>query len=291
MPYSTYILPVQRGKTFVCGNLNARCSTDPDYISCDNLSEYVNQIESDNDPSSPPLPRNTSDKNSNSFGSKLLSFCKSTSCLIANGRLGLDASDGRITFCNKKGESLIDYLLVPRHSLHDVIDNVYGKTISKNKNKCNYAIQNKWFSKDCRKSKNDFKKYRNEYYRGRSHIARINYVNARNKYNGVIRNAKSEYQILQADELCNLSNSEPKSFWKRIKASRNGISIDSSLSINDFVSHFHEVYGEYPKDDSSNEFTYSTEELPNISELDKDFTIVEVVNALSSETSEKLGFR
>ena len=53
--------------------------------------------------------RRTEDKNTiNSNGRALISLCKSTQLRILNGRSS-DDKTGKMTFCNSRGTSLIDY--------------------------------------------------------------------------------------------------------------------------------------------------------------------------------------
>ena len=58
-------------------------------------------------------PRTYKDNYLDSHGRKLLDLCKSTSFVVANGRLGDDYNIGDVTYCSTKGVSTVDYLLVP----------------------------------------------------------------------------------------------------------------------------------------------------------------------------------
>ena len=51
------------------------------------------------------------DRAVDAYGRRLLELCKTTSLLIANGRLGSDSETGEFTFYGEKGCSTVDYLL------------------------------------------------------------------------------------------------------------------------------------------------------------------------------------
>jgi hypothetical protein len=55
----------------------------------------------------------------NSFGSRILELCKSSGLRIGNGRIGQDSS--KITFSNKNGCSINDYLMMSHDSLYNTI--------------------------------------------------------------------------------------------------------------------------------------------------------------------------
>ena len=56
--------------------------------------------------------RSNKDKVLDSYGRKLLNFCKCTNFIIANGRLGGDCNKGEFTYCFTQGMSTVDYLLL-----------------------------------------------------------------------------------------------------------------------------------------------------------------------------------
>ncbi|VDI64106.1 Hypothetical predicted protein [Mytilus galloprovincialis] len=107
------------GTVAVIGDLNGRVGREKDFIEGDSLNkqlidniQFVDYI-SDNC----LRDRITEDvKAPNSFGRRILELCKSSGLRICNGRYGVDS--GKITFQNKNGSSLIDYLLMS----HDSID-------------------------------------------------------------------------------------------------------------------------------------------------------------------------
>lgn len=64
--------------------------------------------------------RVSQDRHVNSFGVKLLDFCKTHMMRIANGRLFDDQSIGHFTYIGQTGCSVIDYLLCSDNMLHTV---------------------------------------------------------------------------------------------------------------------------------------------------------------------------
>ena len=96
------------------GDLNSRCGTVADFIEANETNEaienhvlsvlsYISDAE---------IPKRSSDDLSiNSHGRALISLCKFARMRILNGRDN-DNITGKVTFCNARGTSLIDYVLV-----------------------------------------------------------------------------------------------------------------------------------------------------------------------------------
>lgn len=57
------------------------------------------------------LERHSMDKTVNAFSKKIIQLCDNTSLTVSNGCLGND-KNGNFTFCNSKGRSVNDYLLI-----------------------------------------------------------------------------------------------------------------------------------------------------------------------------------
>ena len=93
----------------VVGDLNARTSTEPDFIQDDDPSYLPGG--SFYEPSGFTVPRNSSDKEVNFFGENLLDLCKSHDIHIVNGRSCSDQT-GHMTFVSSMGASLIDYFIM-----------------------------------------------------------------------------------------------------------------------------------------------------------------------------------
>ena len=94
----------------VCGDLNCRSGTEPDYVMYDkpdNMPVLPEDYESD-----VPLDRFSQDHFININGRKLLDFCKLNSLRICNGRLGQDRGIGKYTYIGGTGSSVVDYVLV-----------------------------------------------------------------------------------------------------------------------------------------------------------------------------------
>ncbi|CAG2221991.1 unnamed protein product [Mytilus edulis] len=123
--------------TILIGDFNARCGTGRDFIfPNDDLAQILNFDGADVIDNyfhsfqklilcDIPLDRANEDKGRcNTFGSKLLSFCKNNNMFICNGRVGSDKGVGRVT---SSQTSLIDYCIVspdlfPLLSEFEVID-------------------------------------------------------------------------------------------------------------------------------------------------------------------------
>ena len=106
----------KNGKTFIVGDLNSRTGSLTDILESD---RYLDSEFDDDDMIYDDIfngnnnimkNRNNMDSMINENGRKLISLCKSTGHIIANGRLHNDM-DGKFTYCSTRGESVTDYLL------------------------------------------------------------------------------------------------------------------------------------------------------------------------------------
>ena len=101
-----------RGDVYLTGDYNSRTGELPDFIPDINLNRYVDMPDDDIETriSNCPLRKNQ-DKHVNSFGHKLLSFCKENNVLIANGRIEQGNCTFNSLFRNKPIASTVDYLI------------------------------------------------------------------------------------------------------------------------------------------------------------------------------------
>ncbi|VDI30527.1 Hypothetical predicted protein [Mytilus galloprovincialis] len=102
------------GTVAVLGDLNGRVGLKPDYLLNDFLDplllDNISFIDYENDRQDFVQRHSEDTKAPNSFGQRILQLCKSSGLRICNGRFGEDS--GKITFNNKNGCSVIDYLLL-----------------------------------------------------------------------------------------------------------------------------------------------------------------------------------
>lgn len=94
-----------QGSVLICGDLNARTGTEPDFISTQGDKHIPGQV-------SIPLPsqprRNNFDKTVNKSGQQLLQLCRTLGLYMVNGRLQGD-SFGLYTHSSPLGNSTVDY--------------------------------------------------------------------------------------------------------------------------------------------------------------------------------------
>ena len=96
------------------GDLNSRCRTVADFIEADEIDKAIqnrvlNVLSYIPDAEIPK--RSSEDLSINSHGRAFIPLCKSARMRILNGRYN-DNITGKVTFCNARGTSLIDYVLV-----------------------------------------------------------------------------------------------------------------------------------------------------------------------------------
>ena len=104
----------QLGKTYVSGDFNARTGN-----SDDNLV-FAKYLQEDNNDQGHFTKRINKDHVLDVYGRRLFDLCKATGLLIANGRIGQDKDKGDFTFCSKRGQRVIDYLLIPPNDRRDI---------------------------------------------------------------------------------------------------------------------------------------------------------------------------
>ena len=98
-----------RGKLFITGDFNGRIASETDvldfdrYLDDETLYDFIDKTLL--------TTRVNKDNVVDSYGRRLLSFCKITDLIIANGRLGEDSGLGQYTFVSHNGLSVVDYLL------------------------------------------------------------------------------------------------------------------------------------------------------------------------------------
>ena len=98
----------------ITGDLNARVGVLNDYVE-DNV--HINDPLND---TSLGEKRYSQDKETNTFGHRLIELCQATDCMIANGRVGTDAIAGGAKTC--KGSSVVDYFLFTNDMLESMVD-------------------------------------------------------------------------------------------------------------------------------------------------------------------------
>ena len=63
------------------------------------------------------------DKTVLDYGHKLIDLCTATNMCILNGRAFDDKNVGRLTCCNHRGQSVVDYALVDKNVMYSCIGN------------------------------------------------------------------------------------------------------------------------------------------------------------------------
>ena len=118
---------IDQGIVIVTGDLNSRVGEGCcDYIVNDIepgnfVNDNTNPFTYIND--SAMSTRKSEDKHVNTFGRKLLELCRASGLRICNGRVNGD-SNGKYTFYNHLGSSVIDYVIVDSNHF-DIIDNMH----------------------------------------------------------------------------------------------------------------------------------------------------------------------
>ena len=110
--------------TIIFGDFNARTKTVYENIAHDKSDDYLGV---DNKLKSLPLPRNSEDmKIVNKRGKEFLDICRINDLTIANGRTTGDLF-GKYTCHQKRGSSVVDYLLTPCRNLSNILNFKVGE--------------------------------------------------------------------------------------------------------------------------------------------------------------------
>lgn len=110
------------GNVAVIGDLNGRVGQEPDNITGDVIDKqlqdnisFINYVNDD-----VFLNRQSEDiKPRNNFGQRILQLCKNSGLRICNGRFGKESQ--KITFNNKNGCSVIDYMLISQNIMFNIL--------------------------------------------------------------------------------------------------------------------------------------------------------------------------
>ena len=112
--------------TYIMGDFNARTKTEQETIVYDKFDEEMGVPTNIH---TPPLPRNSQDmKLTNRRGKDLLDICRMNDLVMANGRtIGDIGTFGTYTNHQKKGSSVVDYLLLPYKASSNIVNFSVGK--------------------------------------------------------------------------------------------------------------------------------------------------------------------
>ena len=99
-----------KANLIVCGDFNARICYLKDYVPHD-IGRHIDALPDDYIGDT-ALSKSSSDSSVNDNGTLLIDFCIQTGLRVANGRVGVDATEGKCTYVGSNGSSLIDYVIV-----------------------------------------------------------------------------------------------------------------------------------------------------------------------------------
>ncbi|XP_063426826.1 uncharacterized protein LOC134710401 [Mytilus trossulus] len=255
---------MKMGNVLLCGDFNARIANSPDYILNDDQS-YLPLF--DNYPIDKQiLKRQSSDTTIDSRGKSLLDLCILNQLRILNGRVLGDVF-GKYTCYTPNGSSVVDYVMVSESILdqilyfyvhnfmptisdcHCILEWEMSSKFTVDDNDCNINLFDKspnfiWSDEsptnfqtalllpDIQTQINTFNKMRGHYYK-------------LNKQYSKLRKFKyKEYKKSLVEQLQNLHDDNPKSYWKLINDLKNNDNKDHSSAVapSVWVSHFNGLY-------------------------------------------------
>ena len=92
-----------------------------------------------------------------------------------------------------------------------------------------------WYDSECREKKNIFHFYEKRFHESGTDVDRLEMCKARNTYRKFCRNKRKKHQIDKAQELYDLSKTNPAHFWSKIKSKKH------NTGNCDFYSHFKKI--------------------------------------------------
>ena len=105
------------GDVYICGDLNSRTGSLPDFVEEIGLDRFVDLPDSDEQSTSISI-RQSFDSIVNAFGHTLISLCKENDLEILNGRL----EPGRFTFMSHTGSSVVDYFITQTSNYSKILN-------------------------------------------------------------------------------------------------------------------------------------------------------------------------
>lgn len=163
---------------------------------------------------------------------------------------------------------------------------IFGKTTTYNKKIPNRKFTSLWYNHECEKARREFSSATRTYKNNNRTIL----LASRKKYRAVKRKSEANFKQ-EKNKLHNFAKTQPQKFWKKIKKLKKKKTDVGNITIDEFYEHFKDLY-------STNDVFLNNqvdEELSNtlnhniVEELDKDFTLEDVLSAISSLKAGKSG--
>ena len=156
---------------------------------------------------------------------------------------------------------------------------VFGKTKQNtSSNQKNVTSQNIWHNNECKLSRAVFHKARNRYYRYPTAVNRTRFTQTRNNYVKLTRKMCFLHKRKTGQLLSDMSKKDPKKFWSTIKPK---VKSECKAEVEDLYTHFKGVFNQ---SETINVVTDRAPDTPqnivDIDMLDKDFTVLEVINVI-----------
>ena len=149
-------------------------------------------------------------------------------------------------------------------------------------------INKPWFNAQCHELKHQFKNARNTFNRNKNDENRRNFVRLRTKYNKVKQKARSTYKYNEGMKISRLANSNPRTFWKKLKSfNKKKQPKPSNLSLDDLFIHFKNMFGNDNQETDENDINNQAENVTQDEELDCNITEAELRSAVMSQNNNK----
>jgi exonuclease III len=175
--------------------------------------------------------------------------------------------------------------------LYEKAFDTFGKTTTNNKKIPNRKFTSLWYNHECENARKEFSSATRTYKNNRSPNNRKILLASRKKYRSVKRKSEANFKRQEKNKLHNFAKNQPQKFWKEIKKLKKNKTDIGDITIEEFYDHFKDLY-------SNNDVFLNNqvdEELSNnlnqniVEELDKDFTLEDVLTAISSLKTGKSG--
>lgn len=176
--------------------------------------------------------------------------------------------------------------------LYEKTFGIFGRSKSMTGSKSNRKYKSPWYTSECENARREFRAANRVFRKNRSYENSDILLAKRRRYNLAKRRARAQHSIKQRNNLHNLAKSQPQKFWNEIRKIKNKKPKGSDISEQDFFLHFKNLFSSdniFSNNDVEDEMLNDEINQSAVEQLDIDFSINEVKNAMSSLKRGKSG--
>ena len=164
----------------------------------------------------------------------------------------------------------------------------FGKTRKNTFHNNNNNNRKSWFNKECYTARKEFNIARNNFLRSKNDENKINFITRKRAYTSIKRKCKRNNIQSESKRISHLAKSNPKSFWKNVKAQYQKPKTETvNVSIDDMYMHFNDLYDSVPSSNHINVTSMTNDNYIYDDDLDIEFNTSEIKQAVFSQNNSK----